>query len=105
MAIHKGVTSLDGHTAPAVGAVQSRETERTVGTEMERGSSGEYEIFVPHKFFRKEVTINGVGDAELSLVESGAITRGTMKVISARQGETAAGLPKFTRRGVLMNNL
>lgn len=105
MAIHVGILSLDGHTAPATGAVQSRESETSIGIEEERGTSGEWEYAVPHKYSRKEVTINGVGDAELSLVTAGAITRGTLKVISARQGETGKGLPKFTRRGVVLNNL
>lgn len=105
MAVFYGVTNLDGHTAPAVGAIQQRETEAAVGTEDEPGANGESKFFVPHKYSRSEISITGVGDAELSLVTVGTITAGTAKVISAKQQEFAGALPKFERRAVLLANL
>lgn len=105
MAVHYGVTNLDGHTAPAIGAIQQRESESTVGTEDEPGADGESKFFVPHKYSRKEVSVRGVGDAELSLVTVGTITAGTGKVISAKQQEFAGSLPKFERRLVVLANL
>lgn len=105
MAIHYGVTNLDGHTAPAVGAVQSRESEASVGAEDEPGPDGESKFFVPHKFSRKEVSVRGVGDAELSFVSVGPITAGTAKVIRAKQQEFAGALPKFERTAVVLANL
>lgn len=105
MAVFIGVTNLDGMTAPAVGAVQSRESEESVGFERERGADGVTAYLVPHKYTKKNVTIAGVGDAELSDVAAGAITAGTLKIIRAKQTETSSGLPKFEQEGLVLANL
>jgi len=105
MAIHIGVTNLDGHTAPATGAVQSRTSDSSVGTEDEPGADGNSKYFVPHKFERREVEISGVGDAELSLVVAEVVAKGVLSIISAKQTEFASALPKFERSGVILADL
>lgn len=105
MAIHIGVTNLDGHTAPATGAVQSRTSDASVGTEDEPGADGNSKYFVPHKFERREVEISGVGDAELSLVVAEVVAQGVLSIISAKQTEFAGALPKFERSGVILADL
>lgn len=100
MPAHIGVTSLDGHTAPATGAVQSRETKRHVDVEEERNDDGDHAFIAPQKFYRKEVTVQGVGDAELSLVTAGAMTKNQVKIVRARQTEYNNKLPKFERVAV-----
>lgn len=104
MPAHIGVTNLDGHTAPATGAVQSRETDISVGTVKERNASGVTAWFLADKYFVKRVTIQGVGDAELSLVVATTIDAGSLGIVRAKQTETNKGLPKFEREGVLANN-
>jgi hypothetical protein len=104
MAAHIGVTSLDGHTAPALGAVQSRETDISIGTVEERLATGVTGWFVPDKYFTKRVTITGVGDAELSLVVTATKASGALGIVRAKQTETNKGLPKFEREGVLVAN-
>lgn len=91
---------MDGHTAPATGAIQSRESSRTLGTEKEKGSNGNTAYFVPHKYYRKEVQISGVGDAELALVVAGKFDKNTVKVVRAKQNEFNGKLPKFERTAV-----
>ncbi len=105
MAIHIGVNNLDGHTAPAIGAVQSRESEETLGTEEERDASGKTKFFVPHKYTRKQVDISGVGDAEIALVVAESVTAGTLSLTRAKQTEFAGSLPKFERSGIVLTNL
>lgn len=105
MAVHKGVTNLDGHTQPAVGAINSRESDSSLGAERDRGTDGNRKFFVPHKYFRKEVTVSGVGDAELALVTPGKVTKGTLKVMRAKQMEYAGALPKFDRTGVVLADI
>lgn len=100
MAIHKGVTSLDGHTAPATGAVQSRESTQRLGNEEESDADGISTYFVPHKHVRKEVVISGVGDAELSLVVPAAVAKNAVTVTRAKQQEFQNALPKFERTAV-----
>jgi len=101
MPAHIGVTSLDGHTAPALGAVQTRESETTVETVKERLATGVTGFFVPLKFHVKTVDITGVGDAELSLVVADDIAKNTLGITRAKQMENHKGLPKFERSGVL----
>lgn len=105
MPAHIGVTNLDGHTAPAVGAVQSRETNISVEAVKERNASGVTTWFIPDKFFTKEVKIAGVGDAELSLVVTGTIAEGTLGITSAKQMQSQKGLSKFERTGLLVGNI
>jgi hypothetical protein len=105
MAAHIGVTNLDGHTAPALGGVQSRESDISIGTVKERNAAGVTKWFVPDKYFVKRVTITGVGDAELALVVADTIAAGTLGIVSAKQMEYNKGLPKFERVGVLADNI
>ena len=102
MGAHIGVTNLDGHTAPAVGAVQTRDTDISVETEKERDATAVTKWFVPQKFYRKEVEITGVGDAELSLVVAGAVAKGTLAITRAKQMQSNKGLSKFERSGFLV---
>ncbi|MFK5923271.1 MAG: hypothetical protein QM496_13925 [Verrucomicrobiota bacterium] len=105
MGIHIGVTNLDGHTAPATGAVQSRESESTVGSEDEMGPDSNSKYFVPHKYFRKEVSISGVGDAELALVVAASVAKGVLSILRAKQTEFQNSLPKFERSGFLLADI
>jgi hypothetical protein len=104
MPAHIGVTNLVGHTAPATGAVQTRESDISVGTVEERDATGVTAWFIPDKYFMKRVTITGVGDAELSLVTTASIDAGVLGIVRARQNESNKGLPKFEREGVLVDN-
>ncbi len=104
MPAHLGVTNLDGHTAPALGAVQTRESDITVGTYEERNAAGITAWFGADKYYVKRVTITGVGDAELSLVVAASVNAGSLGIVRARQNEFNKGLPKFEREGVLAAN-
>lgn len=104
MPAHIGVLNLDGHSAPATGAIQSRTSESSIGAEEEPGVDGNTAYFVSHKYVRKEVEVEGVGDAELSLVTAGKISKGTAKVIRAKQQEFQNALPKFSRTAVVLDD-
>lgn len=91
MAFHKGITSA--YFALAAGAIaQSVQRTRSVEISEVPGADGEYAKASPLRQMKTEVSISGVGPANLGGIAAGNVDpTSTLKLVSIEQGEKSSG--------------
>lgn len=104
MADHLGVTNLFGLTAPSVGHVSASEKKSNIGVATVRNASGVTVIAKAKQLIKDAITLRGKGDAEFANVTAGAITKGTPKIVRAKQSETNDDFPDFEIEAVNYSN-
>ncbi len=105
MAAHVGVDTTFDLTTPVGGYVHEAESERTIDNVTIRDENGDTVVSRPRKRIVDAQSIKGKGDANLAAVVAGAFTLGTLRVISAKQTETAEDFPDFEIEGKVFSNM
>lgn len=95
MAAHVGVDTTYDLTTPTGGYTSESESDRSVEPVVVRNEDGDVVIAVTKKLITETQTIKGKGDCNLAAVTSGAFSIGTIKVINAKQTESAEDFPEF----------
>lgn len=101
MAAHVGI--LSPVIAAPSGSFLSRSTKkrsREVSTLTAHDGTGQTKKAAAHALITHNVSISGKGAASLSLVSSGAIVSGTVKITSVKQEEMNTDFPGFDIEGV-----
>lgn len=99
MAATFGVTQLHGLTVPAGGYAQETSSEDSVETATVRNASGVTVKVVPKKVVTSTYTLKGKGGAALAAVTAGAMTGGSMKVVSVKNSESNDDFADFEITG------
>lgn len=94
MASHIGIPSTP-LAAPSGAYIEETTDESTVEVATVRGVTGAVVIAVPKNLVTRNVTIKGKGDPALTAVTAGAMTEGTLKIVSAKGTEHAEEFADF----------
>ena len=105
MAATFGVNQLHGLTVPSGGYAQETSSEDSVEVATVRNASGVTVKAVPKKVVTSTYTLKGKGGAALTAVTAGAMTAGTMKIVSVKNSESNDDFADFEITGKKYSNI